>query len=718
MQLYLLLPPVISFVLSFSLAILVALREFKKPAYRLFVMFLVGTGLWALIVFAFRTSPDIEHATFWIQLLTPVDVFTCLVFWHFSVVHTRLKTPRWLPFAVYSFFLISVGFALADKVIIGVTTDQYGYLPITSIIYKLLSSLYYIFIVLGMVNFIRAYRRSVSYEERNSYLYFIVGVFLSVIGGTVDYLSIISSNVPPVGLVGNILFTIFATIATLKYRLLDVNIVIRKGVAYLLTSTVIALPIVGAIVLINQIVGQGNFTIWMYLVLLLLIAIGLQAIWLKMQNFVDRLFFRERYDFLKKLENFSREVHDISDLNKLGSSLVTLIGRALQTSSVQLFMATESGDFTLIASTGKDIQEIVFQNNSPLTRWMNKNKEILFRHQIDVTPQLQSLTIRERTDLANIGAELFIPLKTNKDELAGLLIVGKKRSEQPYSGEDIRRILTVSNRVAIELENARLYARETEMRFEMQRQNEQKTEFLHHVAHELKTPLTAIISSSELITSEGLTVNPEQKERLLVNINRSAWLMDKRVGELLDLARIQIGTLELKLEPVDMVDMVHDLTSQLSALFKNKEQTIETDIPESLPTVKADKERVEEILINLLSNANKFSPARGNITIKASVMRNMVLVEIKDSAQIISDEDRERIFNAYYRGGTEADRQRISGLGLGLAITKSLIELHHGEIGVKDNEGKGNNFYFSLPIWGIGEEKQASEFSALHREGD
>jgi K+-sensing histidine kinase KdpD len=373
---------------------------------------------------------------------------------------------------------------------------------------------------------------------------------------------------------------------------------------------------------------------------------------------------------------------------------------------VQLFVSDEFGYFNLIASTGQYIPVVSFQSNSPLIRWMSRNKEILYRHQIDVIPQLQSLTARERTILTTMGVELFIPLRNNKDELIGLLALAKKRSEQPYSGDDVRRISTVSNRVAIELENARLYARETSIRMEMQRQNEQKTEFLHHVAHELKTPLTAIISSSELVTSEELMVNPEQKARLLTNINRSAWLMDKRVGELLDLARIQIGTLELKLEPVSVNEMAHDLTSQLSALFKNKEQTIEVDIQETLPKVRADKERVEEILINLLSNANKFSPAQGNIVVRASALRNRVMVEVKDSAPLISDEDKMKIFNAYYRGGTDEDRQRISGLGLGLAISKSLIELHHGEIGVRNEDNLGNIFYFTLPIWGVGDEQR------------
>ncbi|MDD5190859.1 MAG: ATP-binding protein, partial [Dehalococcoidales bacterium] len=271
---------------------------------------------------------------------------------------------------------------------------------------------------------------------------------------------------------------------------------------------------------------------------------------------------------------------------------------------------------------------------------------------------------------------------------------------QPYSGEDIKRILTATGRVSVELENARLYAQELSVRMELQRQDEQKTEFLHHVAHELKTPLTAIISSSELMTAEDIVNIPiEQRERLLNNINRSAWLMDRKVGELLDLARIQIGRLELNLVPLDVADIIDDLTSQLSSLFKNKEQSLEAIIPISLPKAKADRERTTEVILNLLSNANKFSPAGGHIAIIASEKDNMILFEVKDSAPTISETDRERIFNAYYRGGSNEEQQRVSGLGLGLAISKSLVELQQGEIGVVCEEGRGNTFYFTLPIW-------------------
>lgn len=707
MHLYLIIPPITAFALFFSLAVIVLLRDYRRITYRLFALFLVGMGLWGLIIFAFRTSPDIAHAKFWIQTLLPANLLTCSVFLHFSFMQTRAKVKVWVLIAVYALFFFILGMALAGKMVKDVTTDIYGFLPFYMPLYLIPSVTCYIYLIAGMGSFLKAYRKSTSFNERNSYLYFLFGISLAMLGGIWDFLSTTSLKLPPMGLVGTILFGILATIAILRYHLLDIRIVVRKSVAYILTSTVVAIPYVGIIILFN-IFLQENLPVWAHILLLLGLALGLQAMWQRVQRLVDRWFYREQYDFLKELERFSQEAHDISNLSELGSSLVGLISRAFQTASVHLLLLNELGNFRTVSYTGAHTQQIILQRRSPLIQWLNQNKGILHRPTLELDPKLQSMTAREKSDIADARAELFIPLKMNTGELVGLLMMGPKRSDQPYSDEDLRRIITVTSRMAVEMENARLYARETAMRQELQKLDEQKTEFLHHVAHELKTPLTAIISSSELMTADDIVRIPlEQRERLLNNINRSAWLMDKKVGELLDLARIQIGSLELKFEPLDVGELIDDIASQLSSLFKNKEQSIETNVPATLPRVRADRERTTEVILNLLSNANKFSPAGTHVAIVASQRDNMVLMEVKDSAPVIDELDRSRLFEAYYRGGNSEDKQRVSGLGLGLAISKRLIELQKGEIGVLSEEGRGNTFYFTLPIWNDAEREDS-----------
>jgi len=234
------------------------------------------------------------------------------------------------------------------------------------------------------------------------------------------------------------------------------------------------------------------------------------------------------------------------------------------------------------------------------------------------------------------------------------------------------------------------------MRKEQEQQNEQKTEFLHSITHELKTPLTALISSSELLVEETSIV-PSIRKRLSTNIRQSAYQMDRRVSELLDLARMQIGELTIAPESLEIGPLITGIVLQLDILFKNKGQTLTFEIPSSLPKVNADKSMLEQVLSNLLSNANKFSPADSNIVLKVKETDTTMIVEVEDSAPVILEQEKTKLFNPYYRGEDIDKREQIPGFGLGLAISKKLVELHGGEIWVETKSGEGNVFAFSLP---------------------
>jgi len=698
--------PLIPCFLNLLLILIVLRSNWRGPLHRILSLFLLALAVWAFAVYSLRISPTLEGALIWQRVGLAVGPIGALFYYHFTVLLNRAATSTVSKRLLISGYFLVVLFLFlvpTDLLMEGNQLKFYGPAPVLGKAFSLYVALLYFFVSLGIVNLWRAARRSPSHQERNRAAYVILGTVCFLCGGLSDVLPVIGVHTYPMGMVGNLLFCLFTTIAIVRHQLLDIQILVRKGIAYLLASTLVAIPYVGIIVLFNNLFGTNNVPVLGYFILLILLALVLQPLWQMVQRVVDRAFYRERYDFLKELEYFSQESHDISNLEELGSSLVKLISRALQTSNVHLLLRSEFGDFSVISSAGDSAAELTLKDDSPLLRWMQTNKGLLLQQNLDTIPQLQSLSAKERSDLKDIEAELFVPLRTNKDELVGLLVLGKKLSQQFYSEEDMRLISTVASRVAIELENARLYTMETMMRQELERQDEQKTEFLHNVAHELKTPLTAIISSSELMSTDGSSATPSVRERLINNINRSAWLMDRRVGELLDLAKIQIGDLQLKLEPLAISVPIDEVASQLSSLFKNKGQLLALEIPDSLPRVKADKERVQQVLLNLLSNANKFSPAGSNIALRARQVNRVILVEVEDSATAIAEEDRDKLFDPYYRGGDDNERQRVPGLGLGLAISRRIVELHQGNIWVKSAPGKGNTFIFSLPTWNGGQ---------------
>lgn len=157
--------------------------------------------------------------------------------------------------------------------------------------------------------------------------------------------------------------------------------------------------------------------------------------------------------------------------------------------------------------------------------------------------------------------------------------------------------------------------------------------------------------------------------------------------------------MKTKSEPLKIGSAIEEIASRLLILFKNKEQSLKLEIPDSLPQVKADREKLEQILVNLLSNANKFSPTGGNITLQVKEDGNRIVVEVKDSAPAIPEGEKVKLFDPYYRSEDADKRQRIPGLGIGLTISRKLVELQQGEIWIDSKPRKGNTFAFSLPTY-------------------
>ena len=237
------------------------------------------------------------------------------------------------------------------------------------------------------------------------------------------------------------------------------------------------------------------------------------------------------------------------------------------------------------------------------------------------------------------------------------------------------------------------YEKERRLRQELQIEVQRRVEFTRALVHELKTPLTPIMSSSDLLVS-GLKEEPWLS--VAQNIQRGAINLNKRIGELLDLARGEIGMLKLNPKRVDFLKLLQHIGSEMSVLASSNGQKLKVELPESLPLPWADEDRLRQITQNLLVNATKFTPEGGTITLRAKEQNGSLIVEVQDTGYGISDEEQRRLFRPYHR--QVGEREHLSGLGLGLALCKNLVQLHGGRIWVKSEEGKGATFSFSIPI--------------------
>jgi signal transduction histidine kinase len=237
------------------------------------------------------------------------------------------------------------------------------------------------------------------------------------------------------------------------------------------------------------------------------------------------------------------------------------------------------------------------------------------------------------------------------------------------------------------------YEKERRLRQELQIEVQRRVEFTRALVHELKTPLTPIMSSSDLLVS-GLKEEPWLS--VAQNIQRGAINLNKRIGELLDLARGEIGMLRLNPKRVDILKLLQHVGSEMSVVASSNGQTLKVELPPSLPLPWADSDRLRQITQNLLVNATKFTPEGGTITLRAKEENSSIIVEVQDTGYGIPEEEQRRLFRPYHR--QTGDREHLSGLGLGLALCKNLVQLHGGRIWVRSQEGKGSTFSFSIPI--------------------
>lgn len=269
----------------------------------------------------------------------------------------------------------------------------------------------------------------------------------------------------------------------------------------------------------------------------------------------------------------------------------------------------------------------------------------------------------------------------------GVIIVTRL---EPFPDSALQFLSRLANRSAIAIENAQLYSA-------VQFANDTKSKFISLVAHELRTPMTSIKGYTDLLLKESAGPVTGEQENFLNVIKSNVNRMDALVADLADISRIETGNLKLDIVPIPLLDAIREVFGSLGPKFENKNQDLLLQVPDNLPVVKADTNRLIQVLTNLLTNAWKYTPPNGKIKLTAHQDDNYIRLEVIDSGVGINTEDQKNLFTQFFRSEDEVVREE-SGWGLGLHVSKRLIEMMDGEIGVVSQPGEGSTFWFTIPI--------------------
>ena len=307
---------------------------------------------------------------------------------------------------------------------------------------------------------------------------------------------------------------------------------------------------------------------------------------------------------------------------------------------------------------------------------------------------LQLDPVKQGGLLPGTRTQVVVPLRREAKVIGLILLESTEKAEA-----DLDFLSRLSDHAAIAIANAQLYA-------EVEAANIAKSDFVSFVAHELKNPMTSIKGYSELLAAGAVGEINENQGNFLQTIRSNVMRMSTLVSDLNDNSKIEVGLLRMDFAPVDLAEIVNNAVRSTDKQIKEKKQIISLEIPENLPKIWADHTRVEQVLVNFVSNSYKYTQEEGTITIGAKEANNrwdpegapkVIHVWIKDNGIGMTEEDQKKIFTKFFRSEDQKARES-PGTGLGLNITKSLIEMQGGRTWFESKFREGTTFHFTVPV--------------------
>jgi signal transduction histidine kinase len=406
-------------------------------------------------------------------------------------------------------------------------------------------------------------------------------------------------------------------------------------------------------------------------------------------------------DELKALGEVGRAVSSTLDLETVLTTIVSRANHLSGTDAGAIYEYDEAtGLFHLRATQNFPDDVVEALRAMPLHR----NEGAIGRLAITREPvQIADIAVegayqsRAREMLLRTGyrALLAVPM-LREDHIIGGLVVNRTAPGE-FSAEVVELLKTFATQSAMALQNARLFQEVEEKSRQLEVANRHKSEFLANMSHELRTPLNAIIGFSEVLVERMFGELNEKQDEYLRDIFSSGRHLLSLINDILDLSKIEAGKMELELGTFDLPAAIENALTLVKGRAANHAITLHLEVDRRLGECVGDERKLKQVLVNLVANAVKFTPEGGRVEVRAAPANGGVEFAVSDTGIGIAPEDQEAIFEEFRQVGTDYAKKR-EGTGLGLTLTKRIVELHGGRIWVKSQLGQGSTFAFMLPL--------------------
>jgi signal transduction histidine kinase len=518
---------------------------------------------------------------------------------------------------------------------------------------------------------------------------------IGFVGGGTGFLPNFNIEIFPFGFYLLSIYVVLVSYAITKHRLMDINIVLKKGTTYVLLMLLLFVPSILLIILSQKLFFKEINYLFSAIILslLLLVAFFFHQIKPGTEKAVEYLLFKNKYDYRETLGKFSKAMVSILDLQSLSKRIIDTIAQTMGVEKASLFlMNEEKGGYVLQESRNIKMasQTPLLPKGDPLPRYLQKIGEIIVREELIKGANIPELkSVIEQMGL--LGAEVSIPLIL-KGQLTGMINLSQKFDKDIYYHEDIELLSTLANQTAIAIENANLYEDLKKSKSYMRRTDRLASlgTLTAGLAHEIRNPLVAIKTFTQLLPER---LEDEEFRSHFLNIASSEVdRISSLITELLEFARPS----DPKMEFEDINSILDGMILLVSTETKKKQINILKNYITNLPPIKIDREQIKQVFLNFLLNSIEATPERGEMTVKTRSFvkpggEPYIQIEFTDNGRGIPAEHLEDIFTPFF---TTKDK----GSGLGLSISHQIVQDHRGYIDVESELNKGTSFFINLPL--------------------
>ncbi|MBL7129656.1 MAG: PDZ domain-containing protein [Ignavibacteria bacterium] len=555
--------------------------------------------------------------------------------------------------------------------------------------------------VTSLILFIHNYRIADTESDRKKMGWMIIGLVLGplcyIVLWSIPY-SIMTDGLVPEELVIILMAAVPITfsIAIVKYRLMDIDIIINKSIVYTIVLVFLIIIYISIVAIITSTIDVLNTKVPSILSVVIIVLL-FQPIKIRVEKFVDKKFFRVQYDFRTALNSFIEEIKQTNDINSLADKIVRR--------TIELIPVNKIGFFHL-QLPGNRIRLLAHRNFDFLVgrsvRFEMEKLRTNIPYPVAVFGKVESgvkVEIADKQVFQRWGMDLVFTLKSASKRIFGFLVLGEKKSGQRFSAEDIDLLNTFTTTAAATIEKFQLQEEVISKRLEAERLeelNQLKSYFVSSVSHDLKTPLTSIKMFAELMKTSK-NISSKKSNEYFEIIEGESNRLTRLIDTVLNHSKIESGVKEYKFEEINLSDVVQNVLRSMEYQFKMKNFFVNTSFGEESIMINADADGVTEALINLLSNALKYSEDEKLIKVSTCRMGEYATIEVRDYGIGIPSEDLENIFASFYRS-KNLSKDKIGGAGIGLTIVKHIMDAHKGKIEVTSILEKGSTFILHFPL--------------------